>query len=75
MSKALYSNDVDQFAFAKTINDAYDLRSEYLHHGIPLNDTRIVRQFLQHSWLLLLHLIRHQTQWSTLDAYIEDIDT
>lgn len=60
---------------AKVVNDAYELRSNYLHEGTAIRDRQIVEAFLGYAWLLFLRLIERHQRWRSVHELRLELDS
>ncbi|HTG15604.1 MAG TPA: hypothetical protein VK747_10095 [Blastocatellia bacterium] len=60
---------------AKTVQEAYRLRSQFLHHGQRLENLRTIEDLLLLSWLLFTRTLANQGSWNCLDDFCSAMDT
>ena len=59
---------------ARIVNDAYNLRSGFLHHGKELAERRAIELFLQHSWIFFWRIIDEHERWDTIVDCCGELD-
>ena len=60
----------------KILNDVYNLRSRFLHHGneIDKNQLETLREFMRISWKFFAILIQNSSKYETKEQMIENLD-
>lgn len=64
----------DRRAAVKTVKDAYQVRSRYLHHGVHAADEQIISKFLLLAFVFYFNLVREQDKFATKAKYLDWIE-
>ncbi|HWB16336.1 MAG TPA: hypothetical protein VG538_08005 [Vicinamibacterales bacterium] len=73
---AMFGYDsVDERATALAdVRAAYSLRSDFVHHGLDVEDREIINRFAHHGLKFFLRLAKNVNRFSTREQFIEYID-
>jgi Apea-like HEPN len=69
-----YDSVDERAATVKEIRDAYSLRSDFVHHGIDIDNQELVGRFARHGVKLFLRVAKNLTKFNDKQEMLDHID-